>query len=288
MGELYGSVINAMAKTSAVINKTFTASGSYTVPAGYIKADIFCVGGGSGGVGYQSGGGGGGGYTKTVIGIAVAAGQVLAITIGAGGQGGQNTTKNRQGYPGGVSTVTRSGTTICSAEGGTNVRSNGTNVDVTSTLYFNSGKNGGSGGGGQTDEGHENEDGYWVAVEIPKNGGSNGSRGEGTYSLGGGKGQGTTTRAYGQSSGTLYAGGGGAGRYNNITYGSMPGASGGAGGGGKGGDGAKALDIVLASGKNGAANTGGGGGGSGYNYTNGSAAIVGGDGGSGIVLVKLY
>ena len=46
--------------------------------------------------------------------------------------------------------------------------------------------------------------------------------------------------------------------------------------------------AALASGKNGAANTGGGGGGSGYNYTNGSAKPVGGDGGSGIVLVKLY
>ena len=89
--ELYGSAINATAKTSAVIKKTFTAGGSYTIPVGYSKADIFCVGGGSGnmpsyGGNYGNDGcGGGGGYTKTVIGTAISSGQVLQVVIGSGG-----------------------------------------------------------------------------------------------------------------------------------------------------------------------------------------------------------
>ena len=57
MGELYGSAINATVKTSAVINKTFTASGSYTVPVGYTKMDLFAVGGGAGGNADGCGGG---------------------------------------------------------------------------------------------------------------------------------------------------------------------------------------------------------------------------------------
>lgn len=65
MGELYGTVINATAKTSAVIDKIFTASASYTIPAGYTKMDIFAVGGGgggkNGGTGSSGRAGGGGG-----------------------------------------------------------------------------------------------------------------------------------------------------------------------------------------------------------------------------------
>ena len=61
----------------SLIHISFTAGGSYTVPAGYTRMDLFAVGGGSSGNMAQTGtdynntafGGGAGGYTKTVTGI---------------------------------------------------------------------------------------------------------------------------------------------------------------------------------------------------------------------------
>ena len=82
-----------------------------------------------------------------------------------------------------------------------------------------------------------------------------------------GKGQGTTTREFGESTGTLYAGGGGAGGNGSAQ------AKGGSGGGGNG-----AWNGNQPS--SGAANTGGGGGGMYSNLTN-----VG-KGGSGIVVIR--
>lgn len=284
MGELYGTVINVMVNTSTEIYKTFTTSGQYTIPEGYNKADIFCVGGGSGGVGYRNGGGGGGGYTKTLKELVVIAGQVMEITIGSGGMGGQNAIQNRQGYEGGVSTVTRTGNTLCSAAGGTNTRSDGTMVSINSQSYYHCGKNGGSGGGATTDEGYDTDNG-WATVLVPKPGGSDGSKGGGTYNKGGGSGQNTTTRAWGAPTGTLYAGGGGCGADNPSSYKEEAGSAGGAGGGGKGGNSAKAIELNLACGINGVVNTGGGGGGSGYET---SGKSTGGYGGSGMILLKLY
>ena len=82
-----------------------------------------------------------------------------------------------------------------------------------------------------------------------------------------GKGQGTTTREFGESTGTLYAGGGGAGGNGSAQ------AKGGSGGGGNG-----AWNGNQPT--SGAANTGGGGGGMYYNLTN-----VG-KGGSGIAVIR--
>lgn len=84
-----------------------------------------------------------------------------------------------------------------------------------------------------------------------------------------GKGQGTTTREFGESVGTLYAGGGGAGGNGSAQ------AKGGSGGGGNG-----AYSGTNAQPTSGAANTGGGGGGMYYGLTN-----VG-KGGSGIVVIR--
>ena len=96
--------------------------------------------------------------------------------------------------------------------------------------------------------------------------GGNGGNGEYPLSYSGGAGQGTTTRAFNESTGTLYSGGGGG--YNG---------SGGAGGGGNGygynGGG---------NGKDGASNTGGGGGG----CSNSSKRNGGGAGGSGIAIIR--
>ena len=111
------------------------------------------------------------------------------------------------------------------------------------------GSGGGGGGGGPAAVG---------------NGGSDGSDGVNGY---GGKGQGTTTREFGETGATLYAGGGGGGTRNgSIGYG-------GAGGGGNGNS--DTIGVGVA----GTANTGGGGGG-GFGTNTRSA------GGSGIAIIR--
>lgn len=102
---------------------------------------------------------------------------------------------------------------------------------------------GGSGGSGACSTGAGNV------------GGSDGGNGiTGTYNgASGGAGQGTTTRAFGDPDGELYAGGGGS-CGGNMEFGG----AGGAGGGGKGADGTQSGATY---GENGQANTGGGGGG---------------------------
>ena len=113
------------------------------------------------------------------------------------------------------------------------------------------GGNGGSGGGG----------GNATAAGA---GGSNGANGGAS----GGTGQGTTTKEFGESSGSLYGGAGGGGTWTGSI------ASGGSGGGGNGGGGSGTIPA-----QSGTANTGGGGGG-GYQST------VSGTGGSGIVIIR--
>jgi len=116
---MLGEPLNTTIKTSAQINLTIKGTQNYTIPVGYTKMDIFCVGAGGSGAfdsdSRQGGGGGGGGYTKTVLNISVTAGQVLAVTVGAG------IIYKR----GGTSSVTRSGTVLCTATGG----NPGSNVD---------------------------------------------------------------------------------------------------------------------------------------------------------------
>jgi hypothetical protein len=166
------------------------------------------------------GAGGGGGYTKTYTAISLSKNQSYPITIGLGGvQQGAHTV----GSTGGSSTAFG-----CSASGGIG----GNHGDNTVTY----GGAGGSGGGGYTGAG-----------------GTDGSTG-GLY---GGIGQRTTTREFGETTGTLYAGGGGG--YSGA---------GGAGGGGNGNQ--------YGAPYSGTANTGGGAGG------DNSSAV----GGSGIVVIR--
>lgn len=283
-GEMTGDVINTTVTTGAAIGKTITSTQNYTVPAGYAKLDIFCVGGGGGGSGgstasstYQGdgGAGGAGGFTKTVTGIAISAGQVLACIIGAGGTGGERggssaDSPGKSGTSGGTTSVTRSGTVLLSAAGG----GPGNHL---------SGGNGGSGGA----NGHAggNADSYNGGV-----GGTDGGNGNGLY---GGKGQGTTTRAWGSSSGTQYSGGAGGGG----TGGTTTGGAGGDRGGGKGGNGMYKISSSsegtnyswATAGSNGSANSGGGGGGGGGGLRGGNrVGANGGNGGSGIILMRLY
>ena len=200
------------------------------------KLDVFCVGGGCAGgsgnwdVNNGYGKAGSGGYTKTQKSVQTAVNTVYSIVIGAGGQ---------SAFASGGSTSALG----VKANGGT--------------------KLGGGSGGAAYGNGAVN------------NGGSNGGNGDpqddpniGTDHWGSpGKGQGTTTREFGEPTGTLYAGGGGAGGNGSAQ------AHGGAGGGGNG-----AWNGHQPA--SGTANTGGGGGGMYYGLTN-----VG-KGGSGIVVIR--
>lgn len=216
-------------KTSGVFK--FTSLGNWN---GLI--DVFCVGGGcAGGSGYWDAGNGygkagSGGYTTTQKSVQSAANVSYNIVIGAGGQSAF--------APGGNTTAFG-----VAAGGGTKL-------------------GGGSGGGAYGNR------------EV-NNGGSDGGNGDpqdaaniGIDHWGSpGKGQGHTTREFGESTGTLYAGGGGAGGNGSAQ------AHGGAGGGGNG----AWNGHPQTSGEE---NTGGGGGGMYYGLT------VLGKGGSGIVVIR--
>lgn len=254
----------------------FLSSGTFT-PLKTMTIDVFCVGGGgSGGLsmggsadGYLvAGTGGGGGYTKTSKSIVLTAGTSYPIVIGAGGIGptATNDSSSADGTNGGET----SGFGV-SALGGYGGKKRGA---ATSATRYRGG-NGGSGGGGC-----DKSRGY--------DGGSDGSDGLcGTYDTKG-RGQGTTTREFGESTGDLYAGGGGAGA---SPVSAIPGA-GGFGGGGSG----CALGTNLSTTSpnpsiNGAENTGGGGGGN--HITQVLAGISwdylsAGNGGSGIVIIRKH
>lgn len=257
-GRMYGSYIDGGSINNVIVHgqQVFTSSGTFSVPVGVTSVDIFGVGGGSGGNSnntvnndgaHPGGGGGGSGYTTTIKGVSVSSGQVLNVSIGSGGAGGVFTGRKpwdvMAGSRGGDTTVTRSGTTLQMAKGGV------------SYATYSAGGSGGSGGGA----------GYDYPRDLE--GGSDGSNGgsSGHYNVG--YGQHTTTRAFGESSNTLYAGGGGGG--------TDEGARGGTGGAGGGGNGMGGSQSVTA----GVSGTGGGGGGAG-NYTNGCS------GASGIVIIR--
>ena len=199
----------------------FLSSGVLTLDES-VSVDVFLVGGGAsgspgGGSGYN-GGGGGAGYTTTQKGVTLVAGTEYEIQIGSGGEA--SSTYGSPGYDGGATIAF----TLAAGGGSTG-----------STYLY--GGNGGSGGaGGRSDSASGGEDGA--------NGG-----GSSPYA---GTGQGTTTREFGEESGTLYA---------------------------TGGDSGKASGSVAA----GAANTGDGGDGS---LQSGNNGVASGAGGSGIVVIR--
>ena len=228
----------------------FTTSGVFTVPNGVKELQVFCVGGGGGGNGGDGyvGGGGGGGYTNTDL-LKVSKGSSIQITIGSGG--------------------------IFADGGSTSVESISSNGGCGAGKYF-AGHDGGSGGGG----GGTGGSGYFGGA-----GGSNGGNGNVGYTIAsfsfqitvinGGIGQGRTTRAFGESEGTLYSGGGGGGRASGPN-------SGGAGGGGN----AVWADGSVHQSTPGSVNTGGGGGGGGNNGAFTTSYNWGAHGGSGIAIIR--
>ena len=89
--------------------QVFTSSGTYTRPAGLVKAKITVVGGGGNG-GSSNGRGGGGGGTAVLVVDSATLGASQTVTIGAGGGG------------------TSSFGTLASATGGSNGGSNNTST----------------------------------------------------------------------------------------------------------------------------------------------------------------
>ena len=222
-------------------NKTFTGSGTFTVPDGVTKIKVFIVGGGGGGQcgtgradrfdeGGTGGGGGGGGYTNTAE-YTVSSGQKCTVTIGAGGAAfndkSEGDTSDQTRKAGATSFRLPNGTTL-TAQGGFNPHR-------TSMSIRGDGANGGSGGGGGNFGQNENVDLSGGSGGSNGGNGTAGGNGDSQQSKGG-SGQGKTTRAYGESNGTLYAGGGGGGGCPKQagTASGSPGGNGGSGGGGRG------------------------------------------------------
>lgn len=185
--------------------------------------DIFCVGGGGGGGGGSTGadsslyrgcgGGGGGGYTKTAKNVPFDPYTQYSAIVGTGGYGGSGSTSSSV-YSGG--TGGRTSLLGISANGGTG-GGGGVSNDV------GPGGNGGSGGGYGGDLANRKSPGY---------GGTDGSDSNCPaygYSDKCGKGQGTTTRAFGESNGELFASGGDGGTDSQGGTSSLAGSGGGGG-----------------------------------------------------------
>lgn len=210
--------------------KTITSSQTVRFSSNVASVDVFCCGGGGGGGGGDdrgkttSGGGGGGGYTATGLEKTITPYSNYTATIGSGGGGG-NGISGESGNPGKGRTGGSTSFLGVSAPGGT-----GGGDGNGSTRM---GGDGGSGGGSGAASGYSGSDG-----------GSDGSNGEETsHAAYPGSGQGTTTRAFGESSGTLCSGGGGggAGGSNGAgTYG-----QGGQGGSKSGSDGSSGRAGVV-------------------------------------------
>ena len=215
----------------------FLTSGTFTSSIS-VAVDIFAVGGGGGG----NASGGCGGFTTTVKTKTLSANTAYTVTVGAGGNPSSSGGNSSFG-------------SLCSASGGGSAWA----------------ESGGSGGGGS---------GFYLSSSNHINGGNGGSNGSngvngwGTDGYHNGYGQGTTTREFGESSGTLYSGGGGGS--GDCGYDFVNAGSGGAGGGGNGG-------FAFTNGRNGTANTGGGGGGG---CKSDGSGYQGGYGGSGIVIIR--
>ena len=256
---------------------TFTSSGTFEVTsaAGFIGSHIvnYLIVAGGGGGGYETGGGGGAGGLLQSSHHHVSRGK-HTVTIGAGGAGATNNNNGANGADSSVFSITADG-------GGVGGRSLGSNT----------GKDGGSGGGGK-----RNFNAGGSATSGQGNDGGQGGAGTGTYvaCAGGGGGAGVVGQAggvrgtgYGGNGGdglqidisgtnTYYAGGGGGGSYEqaNVRFG-----LGGNGGGGR----AASLNVLAVAGT---ANTGGGGGGGGLHNSGENAKWNGAAGGSGIIIIK--
>lgn len=294
----YTGIITASgtAKNMETVTKTFTSSGTMTVPAGMHKLTACAVGGGGGGAhnghhffsGSSSrtitniGGGGGEGGSVTTTTIDVIPGQSISVVIGGGGAGGNSWWKqvasdyidvynSAAGSNGGTTSITVNGKSI-SANGGAGAP--GVNPQgMTPTLNGGSGGAGGSGRGNGGDGGRGfyssgNRQGDNVAgsgaADFHQGSAGNGGAGaafDGIWYAGGGGGGASATRREPSKGSTFY------------TYG-LYGSGGNRGGG--------------SNNSAGTANSGGGGAGGGQmsRYYPSESSTNGGNGGSGVAILK--
>ena len=237
--------------------KYVTTSTSISFPNAFPPVDIFAVSGGGSGAkccnrGTDCASGGGGGRTKTLLAQNVA-GKTIDITIGAGGIMSLSVNSDVPGVAGGSTIVSLGGSQIINLAGG-----QGGTVGANYYSYAIGGNGGSGGGGANSTQSSDNTVG---------NGGSDGSNGTGTR---GGIGQGSTTRAFGESNGTLYCGGGGGASMRYV---------------GTGGDGGGGSGIRLSGNSGGDATTYGGGGGA-FFIDSTSINSRGGNGYQGLVILR--
>jgi len=284
----------ATASRSRIASTIFSASGSYTCPAGVTKVHVILRpgaggggGGGAGGTGFGgvTGGGGGGGRGGGGGGAAqivrtflnVVPGTVYTVTVGAGGTGGAGsaTTTGGGGGAGGVSsfgslvTVGRLAVPI----GGSGGTGGGAGGNGTIAAAGAAGATGGAVGIG-----------YGNTIDVATVSTSGGIGGSAAGGAGAGAGNSTSTVPTFYAMSNVGGNGGAAGTGAGGTHGG--GGGGGAGGCGGVGDFFPFYEQATPTGGNGTAGGQGGLGnnaGAGGNATNGTAAsaCTGGEGGAG-------
>jgi hypothetical protein len=306
---LYGisSVTSTPKATGGIVSQdntywyhTFPFSSTFTPTAALTNVDYLVIAGGGGGSSTNGndtrggGGGGAGGLRSTVSAtggggtleskISLNSGTTYAITIGAGGNGGDANTYGTNTTNGGNSSITGTGLTTITSDGG------GRAGNVAS----GNGAVGGSGGGGNLDsgtgasgtanQGYAGSNAVGASGSTFKAGGGGGAGGNATTPTAGGGAGGNggvgvliidiSNATFTGANNGYYAGGGGGNSWVGNTAG--------VGGLGGGGNGTNASMTGI--GQNGFANTGGGGGGSGNSSSVNGAK--GGNGGSGLVVLR--
>lgn len=239
-------------------SQTFTTLGSssFTIPDNVYSISAVAIGGGGGGAGGldddRGPSGGGGGELRYKNNISVTPGDSITVYVGAGGEGGLNSSSTSgNGEDGENSFIDVGGIIVLKANGGSG------GIATSNTASGGAGGSGGTGdGGGNGGDGGD--------AAFNSSGGAGG--GAGGYSGTGGTG-GTTNDNTGVTAGTGGAGGGG---------GSDTG--GGAGGGGVGLDGEGSSGAAGASGPTGG--VGGSGGSQGESAGHGDGGNYGGGGGA--------
>jgi hypothetical protein len=220
---------------TTLVPQTFTASGSFVVPAGITSLKVQCWSGGGGGQSGSGAGGSGGEYAAENA-LAVTPGETLTVTVGTGGSGGPSGTGG-PGSDGTVSSVLRGGTALVTAhpgKGSIHFTSIAGGTGSTNSIHFNGGSaiigtagttKGGGGGGGSAGTSSGGNSGNANAGITGGNGGA-----AVTGGAAGGKG-GTGSVGSGQTAGaagSIPGGGGGTGG-----AGSTSNAAGGTGGRGQ-------------------------------------------------------
>lgn len=205
--------------SGGTITRTFTANGTFTVPAGVTTVNVHARGPGAGGQ-WASGPGGGGGEYAAEPSMTVTPGTVLTVTIGQGGNGGNAAHGGGLGGSG-ATTVT------------------GGPVSVIAHAAPANGSNPSTGGSGSSNTVHHNGGGTTAGSTGASQGGSGGAAAGNASGTGASGGKNSGRQPGGGGSGTGGSGAGGGGGWGQTTTGgSTTGSAGGIPGGGGGSGGA--------------------------------------------------